>query len=145
MQLRGLIILISGVFILLLSQCTSVQPTTSVPAPTSLPSTSPPEPTIEVGEPTFVVPTDTTEPPTLTAPPSTPTSTTSPASSTFLDGATLVQERCTTCHGIDRIQSVTKTRDEWEKTVKRMISKGANLSSDEKDIVIEYLAETFKK
>lgn len=62
-----------------------------------------------------------------------------------LDGAALVQERCTVCHSTERIQNSSKTRDEWEDTVKRMIGKGANLTSDEKDIVINYLAETYKK
>jgi len=67
-----------------------------------------------------------------------------PAASSSMDGAALVSERCTVCHSTDRIQNSSKTRDEWENTVKRMIGKGAVLNSDEKDAVINYLAETYK-
>jgi cytochrome c5 len=67
-----------------------------------------------------------------------------PASSSSLDGAALVQERCTVCHSIDRIQSASKTKDQWTSTVERMIGKGANLNADEKTAVINYLADTYK-
>jgi cytochrome c5 len=61
-----------------------------------------------------------------------------------LDGAALVSERCTVCHSAERIENAAKDRDQWEDTVKRMIGKGAQLTSDEKDILINYLAETYK-
>jgi len=59
------------------------------------------------------------------------------------DGAALLEERCTTCHNLERTTSVRKTRDEWEKTVIRMVSKGAELNEEEQEILIEYLAETY--
>jgi predicted small secreted protein len=62
-----------------------------------------------------------------------------------LDGKTLVEERCTKCHGLDRIESIGKTREEWETTVKRMVGKGANLNAEEQAAVVEYLAETYPK
>ncbi|MCE5208201.1 MAG: hypothetical protein LLG42_07800 [Chloroflexi bacterium] len=62
---------------------------------------------------------------------------------TELDGATLVQERCTVCHSISRVENKKASLDGWRQTVERMISSGAVLSSDEKEIVIEYLAATY--
>jgi len=59
------------------------------------------------------------------------------------DGAALLEERCTTCHNLERTTSARKTRDEWEKTVIRMVSKGAELNEEEQEILIEYLAETY--
>jgi uncharacterized membrane protein len=59
-----------------------------------------------------------------------------------LDGQALVQERCTVCHSIDRIQSASKTADEWKTTVDRMIGKGAQLNADEEAAVIEFLTKT---
>jgi mono/diheme cytochrome c family protein len=59
------------------------------------------------------------------------------------DGEALLQERCTSCHGLDRTTSATKTREEWEKTVTRMVQKGAELNEQEMSILIDYLAETY--
>jgi cytochrome c5 len=125
---------------LLLTQCTSAQSTTVVPVATILPATSTTAPATATSLPS----TPTPEPATPTQAPSTSTSTVPPTASPGLIGAALVAERCTVCHSAERIQNSTKTRDEWEDTVKRMIGKGANLNSDEKDAVITYLAETYK-
>ncbi|NLX08775.1 MAG: hypothetical protein GXY36_03900 [Chloroflexi bacterium] len=59
---------------------------------------------------------------------------------TALDGQTLVMERCTVCHTAERIENAQKTREEWEATVDRMISYGANLNAEERQAVIDYLA-----
>ena len=59
------------------------------------------------------------------------------------DGAALLEERCTVCHGLDRTTSKQKTREEWEKTVVRMVNKGAQLNEEEQAILIAYLAETY--
>jgi hypothetical protein len=58
--------------------------------------------------------------------------------STTLDGQALVQERCVSCHDLGRVEQVGKT-------VERMVSKGANLSAEEQERVIEYLAEEYPK
>jgi len=58
-------------------------------------------------------------------------------------GAELLQERCTRCHTLDRVMAATKTQAEWEATVERMRGKGAELTDDEAQILIEYLAETY--
>jgi cytochrome c5 len=59
------------------------------------------------------------------------------------DGAALLEERCTICHGLDRTTSARKTREEWEQTVVRMVGKGAELNEAEQEILIAYLAETY--
>jgi cytochrome c5 len=59
------------------------------------------------------------------------------------DGAALLEERCTVCHGLDRTTSARKTREQWEQTVVRMVGKGAELNEEEQKILIAYLAETY--
>ncbi len=55
-------------------------------------------------------------------------------------GEGLVSKKCTVCHGLSRVQDADKSRDEWEGTVQRMISFGARVSGDEKQVVVDYLA-----
>ena len=55
-------------------------------------------------------------------------------------GDQLVNERCTVCHTRERIDMAQKSREEWAATVDRMIGNGAQLSPEEREIVIEYLA-----
>jgi hypothetical protein len=68
-----------------------------------------------------------------------------PTPAVALDGAALVEERCTVCHDTERID---KERAEgadlakWEEIVDEMIGKGAQLDDDERAAVIEYLAST---
>ncbi len=60
-----------------------------------------------------------------------------------LDGAKLVQSRCTSCHGAGRIEKATHDLDGWKKTVDRMMSKakfGEKLSAEELDAVLSHLA-----
>jgi len=59
------------------------------------------------------------------------------------EGESLLQERCTVCHGLSRVTQVQKTREKWEQTVARMVGKGAQLNADEQATLIEYLAETY--
>jgi hypothetical protein len=61
-----------------------------------------------------------------------------------IDGKTLMQERCSVCHSLDRIITAHKTAAEWTTTVDRMISHGAQLNSQEKQTLIDYLAATYK-
>jgi mono/diheme cytochrome c family protein len=62
-----------------------------------------------------------------------------------LDGQSLVEERCTTCHGLERTARANKTEEEWRATVERMVSRGANLGSAEQEAVVQYLAETYSR
>jgi cytochrome c5 len=62
-----------------------------------------------------------------------------------LDGQTLLEERCTRCHDLSRVEQARKTADEWRTTVERMVGKGANLTPQEQEALIQYLAETYPK
>ena len=79
--------------------------------------------------------------------PSAMTATPEPATATpetaQLDGATLVQQRCTTCHSITRIQRAHKDEAGWTSTVDRMIGYGAQLNDQEKAAVIAYLVANY--
>ena len=60
-----------------------------------------------------------------------------------IDGETLLEDRCTECHGLERATSAQKTRAEWEETVTRMVERGAELNDDEKTVLVDYLAENY--
>ena len=68
-----------------------------------------------------------------------------PASTTALDGATLVQERCSRCHPLTRVESSSHTSAEWKTIVDQMIARGAQLTPDEETLVVSYLATNFGK
>jgi hypothetical protein len=55
----------------------------------------------------------------------------------------LVQERCTKCHTLAPIEVARKTRQDWESTVYRMLSKGARLSDKEAQEVVNYLGRVY--
>ncbi len=61
----------------------------------------------------------------------------------LLDGATLLAQRCSTCHGSDKVQQIRKSGEAWDKTVSRMISKGARLSEKEKMTLLDYLKKNY--
>jgi hypothetical protein len=60
-----------------------------------------------------------------------------------LDGPALVQERCTQCHDLGRVESAKKTPEAWRTTVERMVSRGAQLNQAEEEAVIAYLSEAY--
>ena len=62
---------------------------------------------------------------------------------TTLDGQTLLQERCTVCHNLNRVTSAQKTAAQWTTTVERMVGKGAQLDTQEQQTLIDYLAQTY--
>jgi cytochrome c5 len=90
-----------------------------------------------------------TEAPTATEVPPTEAPTATEAAPTevpvTLDGQSLLQERCTKCHGLGGVERAKKTEEEWKATVERMVEKGAQLNEAEQELVIKYLAETYPK
>jgi hypothetical protein len=120
-------------------------PPTAIP-PTAIPPTAIPPTTIL---PTAIPPT--TIPPTAVPPtaiPPQPTETPSPATALpaeapALDGATLLDTRCSVCHSADRPRQAKKTREQWDQTVTRMVGKGAQLTEAEKTVLLDYLAKTY--
>jgi cytochrome c5 len=59
-------------------------------------------------------------------------------------GENLLETRCSVCHTSDRPKGAKKTRTEWEKTVTKMMGKGAKLTPAEKIALVDYLAKTYK-
>ena len=74
-----------------------------------------------------------------------PAATTGPTQPAAIDGANLLDTRCSVCHSADRPKSVQKTQAEWEQTVTRMISKGAQLTAAEKAVLVDYLTKNYGK
>ena len=71
-----------------------------------------------------------------------------PVSAQSLDGAQLVQERCTSCHTreaegkLSRISEQRKTPEGWMTTLNRMQSqRGLRITADERRAIIKYLAD----
>lgn len=58
-------------------------------------------------------------------------------------GEKLVAENCTRCHTRAIVEVSAKTAHEWHNTVYEMIKLGADLSDDEADALIEYLAREY--
>lgn len=85
------------------------------------------------------------EPTQVPTPPAemTPTEVLGPTPPPAVSGAELLQDRCTRCHTLDRVQTASKSLVEWQTTVERMRTKGAQLTDDEVQILTEYLADTY--
>ncbi len=58
-------------------------------------------------------------------------------------GAALVQERCTACHDISRVEGSRFSASEWKTVVDQMIARGAQLSPDEETVVVSWLASNY--
>ena len=126
--------------ILILAGCTStpttgqpVPPTQTVPLATTTVTTAPTsiqtiQPTIE---PTFTV----------------MAATIIPTETQILDtlaGKMMAESVCIICHSFDRVEISQKSLAEWETTVIRMVGHGAVLSLSEQQLVVQYLAQTYK-
>ena len=112
---RRLLIVVGLVVVVVLVACgsSSTQPTQAPPA--SQPTQPPP-----ASQPTAAV-------------------TVAPA----LDGATLLETRCSACHSVDRPKQARMTQEQWDQTVTTMLSHGAKLTDAEKAVLVEYLAKTY--
>lgn len=60
-----------------------------------------------------------------------------------LDGKTLLEERCTACHTLDRVESASKSAAGWGLNVREMVGKGAELNASEQEVLIDYLSITY--
>jgi competence protein ComEA len=58
-------------------------------------------------------------------------------------GKQVVQKKCLSCHGVRIITSKRGTEDDWAATVSQMIGRGANISDDDADTIVEYMAAHF--
>jgi len=60
------------------------------------------------------------------------------------DGPTLLQQKCTSCHSLDRVTNSHFTTAQWTQVIDQMIGNGAQLTTDERNFLINYLAQTYK-
>ena len=56
-------------------------------------------------------------------------------------GRTILDRTCTACHVLELVTSSRKSRAEWQETISRMISFGAELTDDERQMAEDYAAE----
>ena len=56
---------------------------------------------------------------------------------------TTVENTCSECHGLEQIVDNPMTAEKWRATVNKMVKKGATLSPEEVDSVVEYLSVYF--
>ena len=54
-----------------------------------------------------------------------------------------VQRVCSTCHSVQMFAARKMSRQQWGATVSSMVARGAKISDDEFDQIVEYLATTF--
>ncbi|RMG61195.1 MAG: hypothetical protein D6713_00875 [Deltaproteobacteria bacterium] len=55
-------------------------------------------------------------------------------------GKLLVERVCTACHTLDRVNKAKKDRAGWESTVDRMIKMGAQVTEEQKQVIVDYLS-----
>lgn len=60
-----------------------------------------------------------------------------------LDGISVLEDRCVECHNLSRVKTASKSREEWSRTIDRMITHGAELTSEETDVLLDYLEATY--
>ena len=58
-------------------------------------------------------------------------------------GQTIVDSRCSLCHGIDRVVAVKRTHAQWTGIVNRMVYLGAPITPDQTKTVLDYLNANF--
>lgn len=57
----------------------------------------------------------------------------------------LVLARCGSCHGLDTLSHNPQDAAGWSKTVDTMVQMGAQVSAQEKQALVQYLAQHFGK
>lgn len=58
-------------------------------------------------------------------------------------GKAVVQRDCLTCHSVHTTTSKRGNEDDWANTVSQMIGRGANVSDDDANTIVEYMAAHF--
>ena len=55
----------------------------------------------------------------------------------------VINERCSTCHSTASVFNQRRSADDWAATVQLMVDRGADLTPDDMNMVIGYLATNF--
>ncbi len=58
-------------------------------------------------------------------------------------GKDLVEDRCSTCHGLDLLFAEHDSKQQWSGIVNHMVSRGATGTSEELATIVDYLAANF--
>jgi hypothetical protein len=58
-------------------------------------------------------------------------------------GRELVEDVCTYCHNLDRLQGKEFSRDEWRGLIKGMVSEGAPVTDEEFSTILDYLVKHY--
>ena len=58
-------------------------------------------------------------------------------------GKELVIKKCASCHSVQNIVSKRNSADDWAQVVSQMIGRGATISDDDADTIVDYLAMNF--
>jgi mono/diheme cytochrome c family protein len=59
------------------------------------------------------------------------------------EGRDLVMEVCAGCHGLEQITATTGTRDDWGGVVYSMGARGLDVTPEETELIVAYLAKNF--
>ena len=59
------------------------------------------------------------------------------------EGKQVTERVCSACHGIDVVVSERHNKDEWQKVIDDMASRGADATDAELQQIVEYLAKYF--
>jgi competence ComEA-like helix-hairpin-helix protein len=59
------------------------------------------------------------------------------------EGQAIVQQKCASCHALKVVTGKRASREQWAPIVDRMITRGADVSDDELDTLLDYLAKNF--
>ena len=58
-------------------------------------------------------------------------------------GKELVEAVCTACHTLDRVVAKRGTKAEWQDKVLEMLQEDPDITQQERDQIVEYLAKNF--
>jgi cytochrome c5 len=59
------------------------------------------------------------------------------------EGKAIATENCQACHKLTNLTKAHKSLDDWKETVQTMIDRGANVTPDQVDTLVQYLAKNF--
>ena len=56
-----------------------------------------------------------------------------------MDGEAILEASCTQCHSLDRVYAASYDAEGWKANIDRMVGKGAVISDEDAEILIEFL------
>jgi competence ComEA-like helix-hairpin-helix protein len=59
------------------------------------------------------------------------------------EGQAIVQQKCANCHALKVVTGKRASRQQWSTIIDQMITRGADVSDDDIDTLLDYLAKNF--